>query len=371
MVNSDLRSSAMKLGNLTLVFLLTLLLASSGPLCGATRQTAKIAVIQASGMPRQDPFMADYDPAKVRPQMMANFNKLLRLIDDAGRKGADLVCAPEDMQHIAAYGLHVDVNDPETGETLFTSLAVPVPGRLTDKIAEIARRHRMYIIASLYEREGKKVFNTAVIFDRRGKIIGKHRKTVLPIMETWQVSKGDQYNVYQTDFAKIAIVTCWEIWFPEISTIYALKGADIIFHPTMGGTGPEGLSTAHRYITRAIDNSVYIVPVTLGKVGNGIIDFDGKVIAEAVGKADTVIMAEIDFSAERINKSTWWTTIDGTNNQKAAHFLSRRPRTYRLLTEPNPPVLERYKDVQLTTGDRRKQLEAVKAVNYGPKRDTR
>lgn len=359
----------MKLRNLTFVFLLTLLLASPELHSAQTGRTAKIAVIQATGMPRQDPFMADYDPAKVRPQMMAHFNKLLGLIEDAGKAGADLVCAPEDMQHIAAYGLHVDVNDPETGEILFTSLAVSVPGPLTDKIAQIARRYNMYVVAPIYEREADKVFNTAVIFDRKGNIIGKYRKTVLPIMETWLVATGDEYRVFETDFARIAVAICWEIWFPEISTIYALKGADIIFNPTMGGAGPEGLSTAHRYITRAIDNSLYLAPVTLGKVGNGIIDFNGKVVAEAVGKADTVIMAEIDFSKERTSKSKWWTTINGTDNQKAIHFLSRRPDTYKLLTELYPPVLECFKDVHLTTGDRKRQLEAVKAVNYGPKRN--
>lgn len=359
----------MRLKNSTLVFLLALLLGSSGPLCGSARRTAKIAVIQATALPRQDPFMGDYDPAKVRPQMMAHFNKLLRLIEDAGRMGADLVCGPEDMQHIGGYGLYVDVTDPETGEILFTSLAEPVPGPLTDKVAEIARRYQMYVIAPLYERDGKKVFNTAVIFDRQGKIIGKHRKTVLPVLETWLVSTGDEYEVFETDFAKVAVATCWELSFPEVSTIYALKGADIIFNPTMARDGEDGkgLATAHRSIIRAMDNSVYIAPVVLGTEGNGIIDFNGKVIAEAVGKADTVIMAEIDFSKERTSKSKWWTTINGTDNQKAIHFLSRRPDTYRLLTELYPPVLKRYKDVQLTTGDRRKQLESVKAVNYGPK----
>ncbi len=352
----------------TLLLVMALSLILSLPLCGQTRGTAKIAIIQASGLPRQDPFKGDYDPAKVRPQMMAHFNKLLHLVEKAGRMGADLVCAPEDMQHIGAYGLHIDVTDPETGEILFTSLAEPVPGPLTDRIAKIARQYEMYIIAPLYERDGDKVFNSAVIFDRRGRIIGKHRKTVIPILETWLVATGDEYNVYQTDFAGIAVATCWEIVYPEICTIFALKGADIIFNPTMGreNQAGKGLATGHRYLTRAKDNSVYIAPVILGKDGNGIIDFDGKVVAEAVGAEDTVIMAEIDFTRERIQKSTWWTTINGTDSRKAIHFLSRRPETYGFLTEPNPPVLERYRDVRLTTGDRKKQLEAVKAVDYGP-----
>ncbi|MBN2287885.1 MAG: hypothetical protein JXQ83_01035 [Candidatus Glassbacteria bacterium] len=359
----------MKQLSLLLILPAALALLSAGPLECSPRRTAKIAVIQATGMPRQDPFMADYDPAKVRPQMNAHLDKLLGLVEKAGKMGADLVCAPEDMQHIGAYGLHVDVADTATGEILFTSLAVPVPCPLTDRVAAIAARHKMYVIAPLYERDGDRVFNTAVIFDRQGRIIGKHRKTLLPVMETWLVSTGDELEVFRTDFANVAVATCWELFYPEISTIYALKGADIIFNPTMGrdNQGGQSLSTAHTYITRARDNSVYIAPVILGSDGNGIIDFDGKVVAEAVGAEDTVIMAEIDFSRERVQESTWWTTINGTDNQKAIHFLSRRPGLYGLLTDQDPPVLERYRGIHLTTGDRPRQLEAVKAVDYGPK----
>ena len=189
-------------------------------------------------------------------------------------------------------------------------------------------------------------------------------------METWLVSTGDEFEVYETDFANIAIATCWEISYPEISTIYALKGADIIFNPTMGRENLPGqsLSTGHLYITRARDNSVYIAPVIIGSDGNGIIDFNGKVVAEAVGEENTVIMAEIDFSKERINASKWWETINGTNNVKAMHYKSRRPELYKMLSDPNPPVLEKYKDIHLTTGDRERQLKAVREVDYGPKK---
>jgi predicted amidohydrolase len=329
---------------------------------------AKIAVIQATGLPNQDPFMGDYDPAKVRPQMMAHFNKLLMLFEKAGQSGADLVCGPEDMQHIGSYGLYIDKKDPETGKILFNSLAVPVPGALTDRLAAIARKYSMYIIAPIYEAAGDKIYNTAVIFDRQGRIIGKHRKTILPVMETWCVSTGDQYDVFRTDFATIAVATCWEISYPEISTIYALKGADIIFNPTMAPDNKPGksLETAHMFITRARDNSVYIAPVVLGSDGNGIIDFEGNVVAEAIGKENTVIMADIDFSKERTDDSQWWKTINGTNNTKAMMLKSRRPAIFDMLTNPNPPVLEKYRDVHLTTGDLERQLEAVREVDYGP-----
>jgi predicted amidohydrolase len=199
-------------------------------------------------------------------------------------------------------------------------------------------------------------------------MIGKHRKTILPIMETWTVSTGDSYDVYRTDFATIAIATCWEISYPEISTIYALKGADIIFNPTMAPDNKPGhsLDTAPMFITRARDNSVYIAPVVLGTDGNGIIDFEGNVVAEDIGKENTVIIAEIDFSKERTSDSKWWETINGTNNTKAMMLKSRRPEIFEMLTNPNPPVLQKYQDVHLTTGDRKRQLEAVEDVDYGP-----
>jgi predicted amidohydrolase len=190
----------------------------------------------------------------------------------------------------------------------------------------------------------------------------------MPVMETWLVSPGDDLEVFQTDFASVAIATCWEISYPEIPSIYALKGADIIFNPTMATDNKPGqsLETAPMFVTRARDNSVFIAPVVLGTEGNGILDFEGDVVAEALGKENTVIMAEIDFSKERISDSKWWETINGTNNTKAMMLKSRRPEIFDMLTNPNPPVLQKYKDVHLTTNDVNRQLEAVKEVDYGP-----
>lgn len=327
----------------------------------------KVAVIQGSPSPRQDPFMDDYDPFMVRPQSEAHFNKLLKLFRKAGEMGADIVCGPEDMQDIGAYGLHINVIDPETEEILFLALATPVPGPLTDQVAEIARHYKMYIIAPIYERELEKVYNTSVVFDRNGNIVGKHRKTIFPIMESWLVSQGDEYPVFQTDFGTIAIATCWEIVFPEISTIYALKGSDIIFNPTMGRENKDpSLASAPRYLSRAMDNFVYIAPVIIGSDGSGVINFYGEVIAEAPGDTDTVIMAEIDFTEEPVLKSEWWSTINGTDNIKAIHYLSRRPLLNKFLTVSNPPIVDQYKDIRLTTGDQERQLQAVRDVNYGP-----
>ena len=353
------------------LILLVIIFTGFTDLLAQQSRKANVAVIQAPSSPRQDPFVAEYEFEKVRPQMMAHFNNLLELFDRAGQQGADIVVGPEDMQRIGSYGLNINVTDPNTGEILFNSLAEPIPGPLTDKVAAIARTHEMYIIAPIYEKDEGEIFNTAVIFDRQGNIMGKHRKTILPVLETWLVATGDEYRVYETDFAPIAIATCWEMSYPEVSTIYALKGADIIFNPTMARDHKpgQGLETAPTLITRARDNSVYIAPIVLGSDGNGIIDFNGNIVAENVGVENTVVMIEIDFSRERTRQSDWWEAIDGTDNTRAIMMKSRRPELFQMITDPNPPILERYKDIQLTTGDRQRQLEAVRKVDYGSDTD--
>ncbi|MBW7995706.1 MAG: carbon-nitrogen hydrolase family protein [Candidatus Glassbacteria bacterium] len=363
----------MKSSGLIVCLVLVLLLAAgSGTfLFARSGKTARIAVTQPRNIEWQDPFSSEYDPARIRPQCQENLENNFRLFERAGELGADLVCGPEDIQHIGPYLLYLETTDPETGELLFTSLAEPIPGPISRRVSEIAHKYRMYIIAPMFEREGEKVYNTALVVDRNGEIIGKHRKTHLPVMETWVVSRGDEYKVFTTDFAKIAIATCYEVTYPEICALYALKGAELIFNPTGGKENDGPLATAHRYLTRAKDNSVYLAPVAYGEDGSGIIDFNSKVVAEAVGVTDTVIMAEIDFSRDRTNSSEWWRNINGTDNIRAMRLLLRRPETYKLLTEPNPLLLERYPDVRLTTGDRKRQLKALKAVDYSPKGDTR
>ncbi len=82
-------------------------------------------------------------------------------------------------------------------------------------------------------------------------------------------------------------------------------------------------------------------------------------------------MTEIDFSKEPTNDSKWWKAVNGTSNTKAMHLKSRHPEIYKLITNPNPPILEKYKDIHLTTGDRERQLKAGQEVNYGTRNKTK
>ena len=100
--------------------------------------------------------------------MEAHIAKEIELFEKAGEMGADIVCGPEDMQGIGAYGLHITTKDPKTGERPALALAEPVPGKLTDRFAAVAKKHSMYVLAPIYERDGDKVYNSTVIFDRTG-----------------------------------------------------------------------------------------------------------------------------------------------------------------------------------------------------------
>jgi len=359
--------------NTKLMVLVLTLLTAALPLSASAglpaRGKAKVAVIQVEGGKHEDPFLKSFDMAKVRPEMEEHIQRELDLFEQAGQQGADIVCGPEDMQHIGPYGLHMETRDPASGELLFTALAEPVPGPLIERIAAIARKYKMYILAPIYEKADGKVYNSTVVFNRQGEIIGTHHKTHLPIMETWQVTPGEGYETFDTDFGRVAVATCWEIIFPEICSIYALKGADIVFHPTMGHENDPraSLATASRYVTRARDNFIYLAPVITGSDGNGIIDYHGKVVAEAVGQKNTVIMAEIDFSREPLSDSKWWNTINGTDNEKAMVFLSRNPALFKYLTEQHPELLERYKDIRMTNGvgKTEMQVKAMHEVDYG------
>ncbi|MEM2146528.1 MAG: carbon-nitrogen hydrolase family protein, partial [Candidatus Jordarchaeaceae archaeon] len=116
---------------------------------------------------------------------------------------------------------------------------------------EKAKKYKAYICGCFYEREGDFAFNTAVLIDRKGRLVGKYRKTHPYWPEEPEgVSPGDDFPVFDTELGKIGIIICYDSWFAETSRILGLKGADIILFPNAGYE--RKLIPA-----RAIDNNVY------------------------------------------------------------------------------------------------------------------
>ena len=202
-------------------------------------RTAYLAAI--SGKP--------YKPAS--PEDCMDF--YCKQLDEIGPKGVDLVCLPEVIN-----------TDGVAGDR--SKLAEPIPGPSSKRLAEKARKYGMYVCASLSEREGDRIYNTGIIIDRSGAIIGKYRKTHLTISELLLSGKmpGDTYPIFQTDIGAIGYMICYDNHYPEVARTLAVKGADIIVFSNMGD-GREGGTLWETYIrTRALDNQVHIVAAVNG-----------------------------------------------------------------------------------------------------------
>ena len=238
-------------------------------------------------------------------------------IDAAGKLGLDIVCLGE---AILAVGTPATMKDR----------AQPIPGPVSEVLAEAARRNKIWVVAGLTELDGDVAYNTAVLLDRNGEIAGKYRKVHLP-REEWKkgIRPGDEYPVFDTEFGKVAIQICYDWFFPEAAEIFALQGAEIIFAPTWGNTLPDeegrvdGEST---FRVRARDNGVYMVPSVYS--GNSlVIDPMGRILASNEGK-DGVFWAEIDLNKhEHLRWVGHWRSIGPRH---------RMPQTYKALSEVSP-----------------------------------
>lgn len=220
-------------------------------------------------------------------------------IDNAGKLGLDIVCLGE---CITSVGTTCTVKD----------CAKIIPGEDTEILGNAAKRNNIWVVAGLTELDGENVYNTAVLIDRNGNLAGKYRKVHLP-REEWKqgVTPGNDYPVFKTDFGTIAMQICYDWFFPEPETIFALKGAEIIFAPTWGNTLPDhdGIADGETvFRVRARDNGVYMVPSVYD--GNSlVIDPMGRILANSNGK-EGVFWAEVDLNnREQLDWVGYWRSI--------------------------------------------------------------
>jgi predicted amidohydrolase len=196
------------------------------------------------------------------------------LVEQAAERGADVVVLPE--------GITVVGN----GFT-YAGAAEPVPGPTTTFLGKLARRHQVWVVAGVYEREGTRVYNTAVLVGRDGKLAGRYRKMSLPDEEIeGGLTPGADTPVFETDFGRVGIMICWDSSYPEVARALAARGAEVIFLPIWGGE--EALVSA-----RAMENQVYIVASGYD-FRTGIFDRRGQRIADAREDPE-IVMAEVDL----------------------------------------------------------------------------
>jgi len=250
----------------------------------------------------------------------------LSLLEQAGQEGCDIVTTCEDIALVSNYGLDID------SDIFFDLVDKSVP-IVEAALSNIAKKYNMYIVGAYIAKRQDQIYNIASIFDRQGKIVGEYRKTHLPIGETWQTVPGQNIDVYSLDFGKIGISICYDMSFPEMVQILALKGAEIIFHPTFGYSLYDAIGESILKV-RAFDNGVYIVTsknaVYNGAGKSSVIDCWGHVLADAGFTENTIITREIDLDVKK-PQPEWYFNGALTGEHEATMRLrkERRPELYK------------------------------------------
>ena len=166
----------------------------------------------------------------------ANLQKTLALTEQAARKGARIICTQELFR--SQYFCQSENHD-------CFKLAEPIPGPSTMAFQQLAKQHKVVIIASLFEKRSSGLYhNTAVIIDADGRLLGIYRKMHIPddplYYEKFYFTPGDTgFRAWQTRYGRIGVLICWDQWYPEAARLTALQGAEILFYPTAIGWHPR------------------------------------------------------------------------------------------------------------------------------------
>jgi formamidase len=236
--------------------------------------------------------------AQVRPipgDPQASLEKLVEITESVvvNLPWVDLVCFPE----LFISGLNQFV-DTQIGPA-FKEMAQPIPGPVTDRLSALARRTKRWLQpGSLFEHDGDRLYNTAIVISPEGEIVAHYRK-LYPWRPLETVSPGDRgFCVFEVpEVGRFGLCICYDMWFPEVVRTLAWMGAEVILHPSMTSTSDR---TAETILARAnaIFSQSYFVDVNVtGVYGGGrsqIIDPHGNVLQSA-GEHETILTEVLDL----------------------------------------------------------------------------
>jgi N-carbamoylputrescine amidase len=254
----------------------------------------------------------------------ANLKKALGLAEAAARKGANIICTPElfRSQYFCQSEDHANFK-----------LAESIPGPSTKAFQQIAKKHGVVIIASLFEKRSSGLYhNTAVVIDADGALLGIYRKMHIPddplYYEKFYFTPGDTgFRAWETKFGRIGVLICWDQWYPEAARLTAMQGAEILFYPTAIGWHPSekaeyGVNQhgAWEIIQRshAVANGCYVAAINrIGvekPVGGDGIEFwgqsfvagtSGQIIARAGMKKEEILLVPVDLAKVDVTRTHW------------------------------------------------------------------
>lgn len=260
----------------------------------------------------------------------ATLAKAEKLVREAAAKGANIVL----LQELFETPYFCQRHDFEYMDLATT----PEENPAVKRFQEVAKELDIVIPVSFFERAGNAAFNSVVIIDADGTVLGKYRKTHIPdgmpYAEKFFFTPGDTgFKVWKTKYATIGVGICWDQWFPEAARCMALLGAELLFYPTAIGSEPVLQTDSKPHWQRCMQGhaAANIMPVIASnRIGHEvqkdsemtfygssfIADETGGLVAEADREKESVITAEFDLDAVAQKRREWGV------------FRDRRPEMY-------------------------------------------
>jgi beta-ureidopropionase len=274
------------------------------------------------------------DPsASVQTIRDAMFEKHLPFIEEAGKRGTQILCLQEVF------------NGPyfcPSQDAKWCDIAEPIPGGTTvERLSAYAKKYQMAMIVPIYEREMAGVYyNTAAVIDADGSYLGKYRKNHIPqtngFWEKFFFKPGNLgYPTFQTRYARIGVYICYDRHFPEGARLLGLNGAEIVFNPSATVAGLSQYLWKLEQPAHAVANGYFIAasnrvgteaPWNIGKFygTSYFCDPRGNFIAMGSEDKDELVTAEMNLDMIEEVRRTW------------QFFRDRRPETYENMVKQLP-----------------------------------
>ncbi|MBS3932792.1 MAG: N-carbamoylputrescine amidase [Truepera sp.] len=255
-----------------------------------------------------------------------NLAKAERLVREAAASGANIILLPELFEYLYF---------PQQEREEYFALAHPYQGHpFIPRFAALASELAVVLPLSFFERANQAYYNSLVMIDADGTLLGLYRKSHIPdgpgYEEKFYFNPGDTgFKTWQTRYGTIGVGICWDQWFPEAARIMALKGAEVLLYPTAIGSEPAqvGLDTRDMWqramLGHAVSNACYLAAANrIGReaettfYGSSFIsDYTGSKLSEAA-ESETILYAELDLAAARRFRAGF------------GFFRDRRPELY-------------------------------------------